>query len=169
MNITSLLHRVKGIFILSLVAIVATSCSKSKSDPKPVEQKFNTQFLINSKIVWTASAGSYFYKGQNATGDSVPATGQDLGTYGIFPMSGVTFMSADSAFISDYGYPHLKWGISGATNNNLEVVLVPPDQPIEAQIISLNSSELVIVSNNTKVFQGYASYKEVLIAKSNSK
>ena len=157
------------------MAIIATSCSKG-GEAKPVVKKTNAQLLIqNGSITWTATAGIY-YTGQNATGTGTPAPQSYLGADGSFALGAVTF-TADSLILSGYsynGYGTIKWSVTNANPAQLTVNFgtdngvpntVEQVQVLNAQIVSLTESQLVIIVNSTFI-GNYQSYKETLTASS---
>jgi hypothetical protein len=184
MNLKLILNKVKGISILfaTAVAIMFTSCSKHSDNsphpsPTPTISKTDSALLIqNGNTTWTATAGTY-YTGKNATGTATPATQADLGADGSFALGAVTF-TADSLILSFYsynGFGIIKWNVTNTKPAQLSVNFgtyidgtangVEGVQVLNAQIVSLNKSQLVIIVNSTFIGD-YQSYEETLSASS---
>jgi hypothetical protein len=155
---------VRPIFALFVGMSIMSACSKGSAPEPVVPNKANTAQLLMQGGEWVTTAAT-FYTGQNAQGTATPAPDNYLGDYGAFAVAGMTFFSADSVRVQDYG--NVTWSLSGSSPTHLEVNF-GTDQAegasiVDGQIVSLDSNKLVIIVNST-YFPAYASYKQTLTA-----
>lgn len=149
---------------LFLTISIISACSKSGA-PKPVAPpKATTALLLMQGGEWVTTAAT-FYAGKNAQGAATVAPDNYLGDYGAFALAGMTFFSADSVRVQDYG--NVAWSLSGSNPTHLEVNF-GKDQAegasvVDGQIVSLDSTRLVMIINST-YFPAYGSYKQTLTA-----